>query len=153
MRKLVWQTIGFRIQHLGWLRVRNVPVIFAVSVLVVAVFLAIATNYPGIVDLAANSQTTSGVVTSVEPSNHQRVLVSYSAAGRSHELVWDGIPSAAVGQPMVVYYLQSDPTEASLLWPRDLLLQATVQLATLSVLFGLVATYMVVVVRRRIANR
>ena len=132
---------------------RNVLVIFAGSVLVVAAFLAIATNYPGIVALAANSQTTSGVVTAVEPSNHQGVRVTYSAAGRSHELAWDGIPSAAVGQPMVVYYLQSDPTEASLLWPRDLLFQATLQLAILSVLSGLVATYMVVAVRRRIANR
>jgi predicted neutral ceramidase superfamily lipid hydrolase len=132
---------------------RTVLGLFVGSSCVAALILGAVTNYPGSVALAANSQTTTGVITSVEPNNHQSVHVSYSAEGRSQEIAWDGFPSASVGQAMVVYYRPGDSSDASLVWPRDLLVFATVQLTVLSLLFGLVATYFVVVVRRRVASR
>ncbi len=118
-----------------------------------ALILGAATNYPSIVALAANSRTTAGVVTSVEPNNHQRVHVSYSVEGRSQEIAWDGFSSVAVGQAMVVYYRPGDSSDASLLWPKDGLAWATLQLAILSLLFGLVATYFVVVLRQHFGRR
>jgi hypothetical protein len=132
---------------------RTVLGIFVGSSCVAALILGAATNFPGIVALAANSQTTTGVVTSVEPNNHQSVHVTYSAEGRSQEIAWGGFPSAAVGQAMVVYYRPGDSSDASLVWPKDLLADATLQLTIVSLLFGLVATYFVVALRRGVAPR
>jgi hypothetical protein len=78
-------------------------------------------------ELSHRSVSTRGVVTRLEPRNHQAVHYSFEVAGRSYERVGRaefGNPQfgfLSVGQPVFVYYLPENPYVSCMGYPADLL--------------------------------
>jgi hypothetical protein len=88
---------------------------------------------------------TSGVVTDMQPTNHEAVYYSYEADGR----VFTGVGRAGfgnpefcclkVGQPVIVYYLPNATQESCLGLPNELIKNEATPIALAGITFPLFA--------------
>jgi hypothetical protein len=88
---------------------------------------------------------TSGVVTDLQPTNHESVYYSYEADGRA----FNGVGRAGfgnpefcclkVGQPVIVYYLPNATQESCLGLPNELIKNEAPPIALAGIVFPLFA--------------
>jgi hypothetical protein len=84
-------------------------------------------NLVGFYHLKHGGVRTDGVITKLEPYNHQAVYYEYEAAGETHSgsgMAGFGNPEfyrVIVGQKVVVYYLASDPSKSCIGIPDELI--------------------------------
>ncbi len=86
-------------------------------------------------ELAAHGVLTVGRVTAAEPWNHGRLRYTYHVEGRTYQdsgAGGDGNPDArhaAVGDPLRVYYLPTDPNVSTIQRPQRELMDQWIMLA------------------------
>lgn len=88
---------------------------------------------------------TNGVVTKLEPGNHQAVYYSYEAAGEIHSgsgMAGFGNPEFCclrVGQKVIVYYLRTSPATSCIGIPDELIKNEATFVALAAIMFPIFA--------------